>query len=124
MTRLNVTRFLISNSHMHRKLFIILCSIPFSRLGTSYTSRPFRSLRTIRKHCFSFKFTIAFAFSTRLLLALRPITSLGEPYGCLVELSFTFVDWLAVRHFDLTSRLFFVGFTSEEQCRLDIYFSL
>ena len=75
-------------------------------------------------HSFSFKFTLAFAFSTGFLLALRSISSLGEPYRCLIELSFAFVDWLAVRHFDVTSRLFFVGFTSEEQCRLNIYFSL
>ena len=72
----------------------------------------------------SLKLAVNLSFGSRLLLALGPFTSLREADGCLVELCLALVGRLAIRQFKRTRGFFLVSLVCEEQCRLNLNFTV
>lgn len=71
---------------MDWELLLVLTHLSLSGLVSPERSDPLRRLRPLRQEYFRPDLPIAFAFGPRLLLALRPISTLGKADGGLVKL--------------------------------------
>lgn len=97
---------------MDREFFVVLAHLPLPCLVPSERSHSFRRLRPLGQEYF--RPDLCIAFGSGLLLALRPVPTLGEPDRSLVKLSFAPVSGLSVLNLIVFMRWFRIVLLSEE----------
>lgn len=123
--RLHCPRLLLRYFDLHWELLIVFAGLPLTYLADVGLDLPLPlgSLRALVLQCLSLEFSLDNSLHSGLLLALRPLASLSEASGGLVELGFAFVDGFALGRIYGFGGGFRILFLREEERGLNVYFA-